>query len=85
MAIGHSQVTVTTSATLLHAADDDGANLFLKPEAAIYIGNGDVSTSNGYLLKQNISFPVFIGPSEQLYGIIESGTTTVYVLMTLNN
>jgi len=85
MAIGHNQVTVTTEPTLLHVADQDGANLWLKPEAAMYIGNGDVSTSNGYLLKQNISFSVFVGPGEQLYGVKAEGTTTVYVLMTLNN
>ena len=85
MAIGNAQVTVTTSPTLLHAADTDGANLFLKPESAMYIGNGDVSTSNGYLLKQNISFSVFVGPGEQLYGVMGEGSTTVYVLMTLNN
>lgn len=85
MAIGNNQVTVTTSATLLHAADEDGANLYVKSEDAIYLGNGDVNINNGYLLDADANFGVFVGPGEQLYGIVEEGTTKVYVLMTLNN
>ncbi len=85
MAIGNNQVTVTTNATLLHAADIDGANLYVKSEDAIYLGNGDVTILNGYLLDADKNFDVFVGPGEQLYGIVEEGTTTVYVLMTLNN
>jgi hypothetical protein len=85
MPIGHAQVTVTTSATLLHAADEDGAFLHIKSEDAIFLGNGDVTINNGYLLDADFNFPLFVGPEEQLYGIKETESTTVYVLMTLNN
>lgn len=83
MAITNKQVTITTSPTPLNDADPDGANMTIKIEDAVYLGNENVSINNGFLLDSDEIFDIFIGPNEIFYAMIEDGTTTAYVLMTL--
>jgi hypothetical protein len=84
MAAG-SQVTVTTSATLLVAAvARETRNVLLHTAAAVYVG-GDTSltTANGFLLDaSNGPVPFILNGGEALYAIKATGTTTTYVFIT---
>lgn len=83
MPVYNNQVTVTDSPTALNAEDYDGANIYVRTEDAVYLGNSTVTISNGYLIDADENFQYFLGPGEVLYAVIEEGTTTAYVLMTL--
>ena len=84
MAISSRQVTVGTSATPLHTADDDGVEMLVKSEDAVYLGPSTVTVDNGYLLDSDEGIHLLVGPNEVLHGVVEDGRTTVYILMTLN-
>lgn len=82
-----SQASVTTSATSIIAAASTsggggGRDFLIKSTSstAVYVGGAGVTTSTGYLLTQNVEYPVQLGASEALYAVAASGTVTVYVL-----
>lgn len=87
MAVGHGQVIVTTSATLVVAPDHDGQQVFIKIIGTndCYVGNGDVSTENGFELEAGeAALSMFLGPGEPLYGIVEQDDAVVCYLATMN-
>ncbi len=87
MAVGHDQVTVTTSSTLIISADLDGQQVFVKIIGTndCYVGNGDVSTENGFELEAGeAALSIFLGPGEPLYGIVEQDDAIVCYLATMN-
>ena len=80
MALVTSQVTVTTSPTLLIAADNNPVlvHLHLHDNTDnVYIGNSTVTTSTGLRLIKQDSFEVNLLPANALYAIITTGTATV--------
>jgi len=80
-----SQVTVTTTATLLVAANIMDQTVWLHNSGgALYIGASNVTTANGYKLDTDDKMELPVGDNEGLYGIVASGTTTVYVLKQIN-
>ena len=84
MAISNNQVTVTTEATLVFGADPDGARIHVRSDGDVYLGKATVTISNGMKLKKDELLNLFVGPDEQLYGIVAAETETVYVLATMN-
>ena len=80
-----AQKTVTTAATLLVAANrgDQIVNLH-NSGGALYIGDATVTTSTGFKMDTDDKIEIPLGDNEALYGIVASGTNTVYVMATIN-
>jgi hypothetical protein len=82
-----SQVSVTTSATPLAVSGTregppgETRRFLVKSTSstAIYVGGSGVTTSTGYLLTQNVEYPVDLRENETLYAVSASGTVSVYV------
>jgi hypothetical protein len=87
MATASAAVTVSTSATLLSAADHDsisGQTLYITNGAAdMFMGPSTVTTLTGYKVaaSANVPWPIKLGSGEALYGITAS-SSTVQVLRT---
>jgi hypothetical protein len=80
-----AQVTVSTSATLLVAASTFDQTVWLHNSGgALYIGASNVTTANGYKLDTDDKMELPVGDNEGLYGIVASGTNTVFVLKQIN-
>jgi hypothetical protein len=81
-----AQITVTTTATLLVAANimDQTVWLHNLGGGAVYLGNAGVTTSNGYKMDNTDKMQVPVGDHEGLYAITASGTNTVAVLSQVN-
>ena len=78
-----SAVTVTTSPTLLVAADDTHRTVYLHVvgNATVYLGSETVTTTNGLNTEKHTSPLEIIIPSRQtLYGIVATSTENVRVL-----
>jgi hypothetical protein len=67
-----SQVTVTTTATLLVAADPHD------------IGNASVTASTGFKIDNGDKVTLPLGAYEALYAITSTGSDTVYVYSEVN-
>jgi hypothetical protein len=83
--MANAQVTVSTTATLLVAADPHDQTAIIHVESgAIFIGNASVTTSNGFKLDNNnkITFP--IGAYEALYAVTTSGTSVAFIYSVVN-
>jgi hypothetical protein len=48
----------------------------------VYIGNSDVTTSNGFALPKDEMHEIWLPETDQLYAVVGSGTETLYVLHT---
>jgi hypothetical protein len=81
-----AQVTVTTTATLLVAANimDQTVLLHNLGGGAVYLGNASVTTSNGYKMDNTDKLQIPVGDNEALYAITASGTHTIAVLTQVN-
>jgi hypothetical protein len=81
-----AQITVTTTATLLVAANimDQTVLLHNLGGGAVYLGDANVTTSNGYKFDNGDKLQVPVGDHEGLYGIAASGTHTIAVLSQVN-
>ena len=80
-----SQVSVTTTATLLVAASTFDQTVWIHNSGgALYIGASNVTTANGYKLDTDDKMELLVGDNEALYGIVASGTNTVFVLKQVN-
>ena len=84
MSISNNQITITTDATLVFAADPDGARVHVRVSGESYLGDEGVTIENGLKIKQNEFLSLFVGPDEQLYGIVDADTEIVYILATMN-
>jgi hypothetical protein len=80
-----AQVSVGTTATLLVAASTFDQTVWLHNSgSATYIGASNVTTANGYKLDTDDKMELPVGDNEGLYGIVASGTNTVFVLKQIN-
>ena len=74
-------VTVTTTATLLVAADNQPRTCYLhSTSGSTYLGDSAVTTSSGLHLPNNQTITIQVPFGETLYGITNTGTTNVRVL-----
>ena len=83
MALTTSQETVTTSPTLLIAAENNPVlvHLHLHDNTDnVYLGNSTVTTSTGLRLLKQDSFEINLAPGNALYAIITTGTATVSII-----
>ncbi len=80
-----AQVTVTTTATLLVAANFMDQTVWIHNSGgALYIGASNVTTANGYKLDTDDKMELPVGDNEGLYGIVASGSNTVFILKQVN-
>ncbi len=78
-----SAVTVTTSPTLLVAADDTHRSVYLHVvgNATVYLGSETVTTANGLNTEKHTApFEIIIPSRQTLYGIVAASTKVVRVL-----
>lgn len=74
-------ITVTTSATLILAADNQPRTCYFhSTSGSTYLGNSAVTTSDGLHLPNNQTITILIPFGETLYGVTNTGTTNVRVL-----
>ena len=74
-------VTVSTTATLLIAADNQNrVCYFHSTSGSTYFGDSAVTTSSGLHLPNNQTIAINVPLGETLYGITNTGTTNVRVL-----
>jgi hypothetical protein len=74
-------VTLTTSPTLLIAADDQNRICYLhSTSGSSYLGDSSVTSSSGLHLPNNQTIEIHLPLGETLYGVAGSGTTNVRVL-----
>lgn len=79
-----TQTTVTTTATLLVAADNVNRHVYIHSisNTAVYLGGSDVTTSNGFILEKDDGYlDLTIPIGETLYAVVGTGTETVSVLL----
>lgn len=77
-------VSVTTSPTLLVEKDETNRYVYLHVvgNAIVYLGGSNVSTSNGLNTEKHTTpLEIFLPINERLYGIVETGTEDVRVLI----
>lgn len=80
-----SQVTVTTTATLLVTANRADQAVYLHSSSGtIYVGGAGVTTSTGYKMDNGDKLSMQLSDNESLYGIAASGTPTMMVMVTVN-
>jgi hypothetical protein len=81
-----AQISVTTTATLLVAANimDQTVWLHNLGGGVVYLGDANVTTSNGYKMDNGDKMQVPVGDHEGLYAIAASGTHTIAVLKQVN-
>ncbi len=86
MAIAQGQVTIQATATAIISNDVDGQEVLIKniDENGVYLGDSSVTVNNGFLLEKDETIKLFLGPSEEIYGIVVEDTTTVVYLATMN-
>jgi hypothetical protein len=81
-----AQITVTTTATLLVAANIAYQTVWLHNlgGGTMYLGNANVTTANGYKFDNGDKMQLLVGDNEGLYAIAASGTHTIAVLKQVN-
>ena len=82
MATTNSQVTVTTTAQTIVNLDNVTQYVHLHAKGATYIGNSDVTTSNGFLLDNDDHLVMTIAQGCSLSAVATTGSHTLYVLTT---
>ena len=81
MPISSAQVTVTTAATLLVAADMQAEQVnFHSSSGTIYLGDANVTSSTGYRM-DNGDKVVLQNHETAIYGITSTGSATMSVLI----
>lgn len=81
MAISSAQITVTTTPTLLVAADLQAEQVYLHSSTGqCFIGASDVTTSTGYRMDNGDKLTL-MNHETALYAVTAAGTNTMFVLV----
>lgn len=77
-----AQISVGVTATVIAALKGHYQTVYLHNlgGGAIYLGNSDVTISNGYKFDNGDKIEIILGPQDNLYGVVASGTHTVSML-----
>jgi hypothetical protein len=79
-----SQITVTTTATLLVTANRADQMVYLHSKHAIYVGGPNVTSSTGYLMDNGDKLSMMLSDNESLFAIAGAGSGTMQVMVTIN-
>ena len=80
-----SQQTIGTTPTRIAMGLVGASYVYLHAPTGggeIYIGNSDVTTSNGFALPKNEMHEIWLPENDKLYAVVGSGTELLYVLHT---
>lgn len=80
MPISSSQITVTTSPTLLVSGDGVAEGVYLHAKHTVYLGASDVTSSTGYQMDNGDKLTIHNHESP-IYAIAGAGTGTMQVLV----
>ena len=80
MPISSSQITVTTSPTLLVAGDGVAEGVYLHAKHTVYLGGSDITSSTGYQMDNGDKLTINNHESP-IYAIAGSGSGTMQVLV----
>jgi hypothetical protein len=79
--------SVTTAATLITSGpsnpDSDGQLVRTTSSASVYLGNSTVTSTTGFPISSTdgvVHVPVTGSETQALYGVVASGTATVYYI-----
>jgi len=79
-----SQVTVTTTATLLVTANRADQMVYLHAKHEVYVGGPGVTTSTGYLMDNGDKLSMMLSDNEALYAVATTGSGIMQVMVTIN-
>jgi hypothetical protein len=79
-----SQITVTTTATLLVTANRADQMVYLHSKHSVYIGGPGVTSSTGYLMDNGDKLSMMLSDNESLYAIAGAGSGVMQVMVTIN-
>jgi hypothetical protein len=80
-----SQKTVGTEPVLIATGLVGASYVYLHSPTGgntVYIGNSDVTTSNGFALPKDEMHQIWLPEADKLYAVVGSGTETLYVMHT---
>ena len=77
----HTAVSLSTVALLVENESNDRVDCVITPAAKIYVGGAGVTTVLGTPVLTNVPFHWTLAPKESLYGIADTGTVDVRVLV----
>ncbi len=80
-----SQQTITSTPTLIATGLVGASYIYLHSPTGgntVYIGNSDVTSSNGFALPKDEMHEVWLPETDKLYAVVASGSETLYVLHT---
>lgn len=73
--------TVTTTPTLVVPADDQNRTVYLHSgTGSVYLGNGNVTSSNGLHMPNGSTMSMFIPARETLYAVTGASSQTFIVV-----
>jgi hypothetical protein len=83
--ITSAQVAVGTTRVLLHRTDADGCFIAVHADVGsgshIHLGDSAVTTANGFELDGHAALQFYMPPTSALYGVKDSGTATVSIMV----
>jgi hypothetical protein len=79
-----SQKTLTTTASIIVAANRADQIVKLHSKGAFLIGGADLTASNGFVVDNGDKLTIQLSDNEALYGITSTGTSDVSILVTIN-
>jgi hypothetical protein len=82
MPLSSAAVTVTTSATPLHAGSVQHSRVVVynnDATATLFVGGSDVTTTSGVAVTAGRSFSMNLGPGEVAFGIVAASTLNARV------
>ncbi len=80
-----SQKTVGTEPVLIATGLVGASYVYLHSPTGgntVYIGNSDVTTSNGFALPKDEMHQIWLPEADKLYAVVGSGTELLYVMHT---
>lgn len=81
----HTQVTVGTEPVLIATGLVGASYVYLHSPTGgnlVYLGNSNVSATNGFALPKDEMHQVWLPEADKLYAVVASGTELLYVLHT---
>lgn len=82
MAVQSRQITITTAVQRLVAPDNVRQDVWLHSKHQCFLGgSAGVTASNGFMVDNGDEFRITLFEGDELWGITDSGTGTVYLLI----
>lgn len=81
MSLSSAQITLTTTASLVHQADTDGCHIIISNHAGVgseaFLGGSGVTASTGHRLDGKQTMSIVLSAGAAIYGVAASGTVAI--------